>query len=366
MTPELIAGRFPWSHNGRYPAFPLPRLCSYIGFHWFTGLQNGQAFGGFQGAHPAAVGIRTSGEVAIIPRIEIPRYQVTMWGETFVVESINAPDLPDDVMLFTPGLWTDEIRAHSANWQTYAPMIPLADRINVFIANEGNGQVPVEKVVKVWDGRAPLPSFGAVLSFERHAFEKRFVTAKTFSQLDQQVRIVPLEASLNDDELSDYVQVMGGLVSLVVDGQHILDVKMVEQARQLLQKYGNATSPIAECGRESRNFDLRIREPAGVLAQTKEQIGWVLFDGRHALSIGASVADVARILQLLEADGVFGDALQQAVIVDGGSAMKVYAIDSDEKQVQLELLNRVAAGSRNGAGLDPDGLNLYTLLNLAL
>jgi hypothetical protein len=46
--------------------------------------------------------------------------------------------------------------------------------------------------------------------------------------------------------------------------------------------------------------------------------------------------------------------------------MKVYAIKSDGMTVALDLLNRVAVGSRNGPGVDLDGLNLYTLLNLAL
>jgi hypothetical protein len=92
----------------------------------------------------------------------------------------------------------------------------------------------------------------------------------------------------------------------------------------------------------------------------------VLFDGRHELSIGASVVDVASILKHLEEQGVFGGLLRHALFVDGGSAMKVYAIKSDGTTVALDLLNRVAAGSRSGPGVDPDGLNLYTLLNLAL
>ena len=41
-------------------------------------------------------------------------------------------------------------------------------------------------------------------------------------------------------------------------------------------------------------------QPPGVFVQTQDQVGWVLFDGRHELSIGASVVDVAKILQLLQ------------------------------------------------------------------
>ena len=138
----------------------------------------------------------------------------------------------------------------------------------------------------------------------------------------------------------------------------------VEQVRQSLHAYGNATSSIAECGKESRNCDPRIREPAGMLVQTHDRIGWVLFDGRHELSIGASVVDAAKMLKLLADDGAFGGPVEQAVFVDGGSAMKIYAVESDGEHVRLDILNRVAAGSRNGPGNDPDGLNLYTLLKL--
>jgi hypothetical protein len=58
--------------------------------------------------------------------------------------------------------------------------------------------------------------------------------------------------------------------------------------------------------------------------------------------------------------------IRQAVFVDGGSAMKVYHVRSEGSSVDLDLLNRVAAGSRNPPGNDPEGLNLYTLLSLAL
>jgi hypothetical protein len=167
-------------------------------------------------------------------------------------------------------------------------------------------------------------------------------------------------------DLSDFDQVSGGFVPAVAHGQHLYCVGAVDHVKECLQFYGNATSPIAECARESRNFDVRIREPAGVLLQTGDEIGWVLFDGRHELSIGASVVDVAKGLELLEDDGAFNGEIEHAFFVDGGSAMKVYAVDSDGGQVKLELLNRVAAGSRNGPGVDPDGLNLYSVLRLGL
>lgn len=91
-----------------------------------------------------------------------------------------------------------------------------------------------------------------------------------------------------------------------------------------------------------------------------------MFDGRHELSIGAGVVDAARILKTLEDDGALDGKVRQAVFIDGGSAMKVYAVESDGATATLDLLNRVAAGSRNGPGTDPDGLNLYTLLKLGL
>lgn len=362
MTRGLIDDKFRWSHNVRYPDFPLPLHLSYIGFHLSRDKDMGEAYGSFSGAHPGAVGIRDDGVVEIVPGLEIEAYQVTMWGVEFVVNSINDPDAAEDVMVFTPALRTSDASEHVTEWETYAPEIPIPGRVNVFVANEGDGAVPVERVVKVWDGRAPLPSFGAVLSFDRAFFEQHFVNAATFGCLDQRVKIEPVGGT----DLSRYVQVMGGFIPVVVDGQHITCVETVAQVQARLQEFGNALSPIARCGRETNNFDPYVREPAGVLIQTQDCIGWVLFDGRHELSIGASVVDVATILKHLEEQNAFGGLLRHALFVDGGSAMKVYAIKSDGTAVALDLLNRVAAGSRNGPGVDADGLNLYTLLNLAL
>lgn len=357
MTEDLIGEKFPWSHNVRYPKFPLPATPSYLGFHLFRD-DAGEAYGSFQGAHPAAVGIRRNGEVDIIPRLKIERYKVTLWGRDFFVNSINNPDAVDKVMVFTPGLWTPEVSAHAENWETYAPEIPVPNRVNVFIANEGNGRMPTERVVRVWEGRSPLPSFGAILSFERDYFGKLFAHI----DLGQRVKIEPLGGT----DFGEYAQMLGGLVPVVVDAEHAYCVETVDQIQGRLRGFGNATSPIARCGRESRNFDLHIREPAGVLLQTEDHLGWVLFDGRHELSIGASVVDVAKILKLLEDDDTLCGKVKQAVFIDGGSAMKAYAVESDGTTVTLDLLNRVAAGSRNGPGVDRDGLNLHTLLKLGL
>ena len=89
MTPGLIQTKFPWSHNIRYPEFPLTPIRSYIGFHLFRDEASGQVYGSFQGAHPAAVGITHDKRVEIIPRLEITEYRVTLWGETFNVAFKN-------------------------------------------------------------------------------------------------------------------------------------------------------------------------------------------------------------------------------------------------------------------------------------
>ena len=361
MTEGLIKDKLPWSHNVRYPEFPLPTILSYLGFYLFKDEGTGAIYSSFQGAHPAAVGIRKSGAVEIIPKLAINQYKVTLWGEEFLVNSINNPQAIDDVMLFTPGLWTPEWSEHIENWQTFAPEIPVPDRVNVFIANEGDGQKPLETVLQLWKGRAPIPSFGAVLSFARERFEKLFARAQSISFLDERVSIEPLAGT----DIENFGQILGGMIPAVVEGQHLYCAQTVQQVKEQLHAYGNALSPLAECGRESRNFDLRIREPAGLLVETEDQhIGWVLFDGRHELSIGASVVDVAKILRLLEDKGLF--KVKHALFIDGGSAMKTYAITSEGQEIKLDLLNRVAAGGRNGPGADPDGLNLYTLLKLGL
>jgi len=367
MTRDLIGEKFPWSHNARYPEFPLPTILSYLGFH-LSRDDAGEIYSSFQGAHPAAVGVRKNGEVDIIPRLKIEQYKVTLWEKEFFINSTNDPGAVDadnkhpQVMLFTPGLWTPQVSAHVGDWETYAPKIPIPDRVNVFIANEGNGSAPVERVVKIWQGRSPLPSFGAILSFERDYFAELFANYLEQDWRDERIKIEPLGGTNFDA----YAQMLGGLVPVVVDGRHVYCVETVAQLQTRLRDHGNATSPIAQCGRETNNFAPHVREPAGVLLQTEDHVGWVLFDGRYELSIGASVVDAAKLLKLLQDDGALGGNIEQAVFIDGGSAMKAYAVESDATTTTLDLLNRVAAGSRNGPGDDPDGMNLYTLLKLRM
>ncbi|OQY26076.1 MAG: hypothetical protein B6I38_11805 [Anaerolineaceae bacterium 4572_5.1] len=310
----------------------------------------------------ARILVLLAGLVDILPKLDIRKYKVKLGEREFFINSINNPDAIDKVMLFTPGLWTPEVSANVENWERYAPLIPIPNRVNIFVTNEGNGKIPIEKAIKIWDGQAPLPSFGAVLSFDKAYFQKIF--PKTAILLGQRVKVEPVFPK--NSPFSSYRQIMGGLVPAVVDKQHIYRVRTIAQLKEQLRIYGNATSPIARCGRESNNFDPRIREPAGVLIQTHNQIGWVLFDGRHELSIGASVVDVANILKILETKNVFGERIEQAVFVDGGSAMKVYTVESDGSNTRLNILNRVAAGSRNKPGIDPEGLNLYSTLQLDL
>ena len=377
MTAGLIDQKHPWSHNKRYPRYPLPRTLSYLGFH-MTQPASGEIHGAFHGAHPAAVGIRTDGTVDILPRLEISGYEIVLGGQEFSIEAIDNPLAAEcDVALFTPACQTAETQAliaqaettggQATDWQAYAPMVPLADaadRVHVLVANRGNGQMPVQEVVAVWDGAAPLPSFGAVLSFKRACFCSVFGSVDRFTNdhIGTWVRIVPTGATL----FCDYSSILGGLIPAVIDGQHLYCAGTVSSVMQQLSKHGNALSPIARAGRESRNFDPYVREPAGLLVRTASNIGWVLLDGRHELSIGASIVDAAQILHRLQKQGLFGEDIEQAVFIDGGSAAKIYYAESNAQTVDLCLLNRVAAGSRNGPGNDPDGLNLYTLLTLAL
>lgn len=378
MTAELIDGK-PWAHNTRYPAFPLSPTASYIGFYWFKCPHTSDISSAFQGAHPATIAVRADGQIDIIPQLAVDHYTVRFDDQPIIVSRINDPLAVDhDVVVFTPALRTGEVNDHiieaktsaglAADWQTFAPMIPLADaeaRIHVFIANEGDGRIPREQVVAVWAGQAPLPSFGAVLSFKRAYFDTVFGNLRAFRRryLGRRVQIIPS----GECSWERYTQMMGGFVPAVIDGTHLYAANTLDTVMENLSRYANANSPIARLGRETDNFHPYIREPAGVLIQTPKRIGWVLFDGRHELSIGASVVDVAVVLKKLNAMGLLaGERVQQAVFIDGGSAMKIYNVDSDSTATCLDLLNRVAAGARNGPGVDHDGLNLYTLLNLYL
>jgi hypothetical protein len=370
MTAGLIDGEHPWTHNVRYPDFKLPPIPSYLGFHYFGGN------GAFQGVHPAAVGIRHSGEIDILPDLEIDGYAVRIGEQTINIQAINEHDAVDeDVILFTPALKTPEIKVQIAlcensagvddSWHTYTQFVPMDDRINVFVANNGDGKVPLEKVIAVWDGKAPLPSYGAVLSFKRSYFLSLFENVALFKQnhMNECVQIIP-NGNTNFD---DYARIMGGLVPAVANGKHLYCAETLMEIMQNLSHYGNTTSPVALAGKETTNFDPYVREPAGVFVQTEKYVGWILFDGRHELSIGANVVDAAMLLKKIEEEYLLnGETIQQAVSIDGGSAMKVYAAASDETTVKLDLLNRVAAGSRNGAGDDPEGLNFYSSLSLSL
>ncbi len=354
MTAELLGRKFSWSHNRRYPDHPLPPVFAYIGFHLHRAA-DGTVESGFLGAHPAAVAVRRDGRVEILPRLTITGYQVAIGSRTFAVHAINEPAARDEVQLFTPGLWSPEIASHEADWRTYAPYLQLPERVNLFIANEGDGHHPREKVIAVWDSPAPLPSFGAILSLDRRLLSLQ----EARSWIGRPVHIRPLGGS----DLRPYRDILGGLVPLVAGGEHRYLVATVEQLLTRLREDG-ATSPVSRSGRESDNFAHGVREPAGVLLQTDERIGWVLCDGRHELSLGADVSDVAHIVHLLEQAGAFGGPVREAVFLDGGSAMKTYAVVRDAHHTDLHLLNRVAAGSRNGPGVDRDGLNLYSVLRL--
>lgn len=385
MTPALIKGKFRWSHNIRYPDHPLPETAAYIGFHWQRHGTGERAIEGtFEGAHPSTVAIRVDGGVDILHDLAIESYIVFLGQQKVMVDAINVHHMDEtadavhvnsDVIVFTPALRTPEIerltnaavRSHGSDtsWRSFAPTIPLSDaseRIHVFIANLGDGHMPRERVVAVWEGQAPLPSFGAVLSFRRSCFASLFGSAETFaaSYSGQPVQIVPVTKR----NLSTYQAMLGGLVPAVVGGHHLCYAETVSDVLRNLCRWGNALSPFAETGRETRNFDPYVREPIGLLLQTQSHTGWVLLDGRHELSIGASVVDAAVLLKKLEHAGCLaGETVQDAVFVDGGSAMKLYyVIRRGESDVRLMALNRAAAGARSGPGLDSEGLNLYSTL----
>jgi hypothetical protein len=381
MTPALIEGTR-WSHNLRYPGFPLPKMPSYIGFHLWRDVTTRETYSSFQGAHPAAVAVRRDGAVEILSDLRVERYQVRFGGSAGIqvdIEEINPSSPTASVTLFTPAFQgtreiqqliaaTEKSTGTDDSWQHCTPMIPGAGehrRLNVFIANQGNGKQPIEKVVALWDGPSPLPSYGGLLSFDRAAFKSLFGSGARFQRefVGSDVQIVP--CGIHPD-LEEYDQIMGGFVPAIVDHEHVYHgTASALQIMKGLSRFG-ATSPVAQCGRETANFDLRVREPAGVLLQTNDRIGWALFDGRHEMSIGASIVDAAAILNKLEDENEFGGRVRHAFFVDGGSAMKVYHIVPGQQDVSLDLLNRAAAGSRNGPGADPEGLNLYTSLNLQL
>jgi hypothetical protein len=364
MTENLIEGILPWTHNTRYSEeYHLKTVKSYLGFYYYT--DNDKNYSTFMGAHPACVAIKKNGETDIISKLTIDKYDVKIGNSSFVIDSVNSRDLSGKkVAIFTPGYQHESNEEYLYNLSEFTPMIPShnsSDRINIFVANEGNGKMPVEKIIKIWNGTAPIPSFGAVISFDKKYYYEIFDNSNL---LNDEIEIKPL---INDFDINDYSQILGGFVPAVSEHRHLYDVSTVEEMQQNMQKYGNAMSAIAQAGRETRNFDPYIREPAGLLIETDNRIGWVLFDGRHELSIGVSVSDVVKILKMLEKENVFEGKVKNALFIDGGSAMKAYiASNKDNEKLKLDLLNRAAAGARNGPGDDSDGLNFYSTLSICL
>ncbi|MBN1642770.1 MAG: hypothetical protein JXA09_16155 [Anaerolineae bacterium] len=378
MTEGLIGHKFPWSHGRRYPAYPLPPMPAYLGFHMHRDAESGEVWGSLPGAHPGALGIRIDGTVDLIPHLGIARVDVVLPGVRMRVDAIDDPLAVDaDVAAYTPACRTPEIdaliaevegqREGAERWQHYAPTVPLPDardRVHLFVANQGDGRHAVAYIAAVWEGAAPLPSFGAVLSVKRAHFQKLLGAPAAFAErhVGVPLQIVPV----GDTPFHEYATLLGGLVPAVVDGAHICTADNVPECLRQLTEHGNAISPIAQASKESRNYHPHVREPAGLVVQTARSLGWVLLDGRHEHTIGASAIDACQILRQLEQHGAFDGPLTQALFIDGGSGLKVYDVQSDGAQTELRLLNRVAAGARNGPGRDPDGLNLYSTLALAL
>jgi hypothetical protein len=387
VTAALV-DKLQWAHNRRFPAFRLEDNPSYIGFHMNRDRNAEQVSGSFQGAHPAVVGVTNDGRVRVVSDLQISAYDVVIHGPNcvrFPVRHVNEVNPAEGVAVYTPAFRrtkgiaslierAERTGGQDESWKTCSTMIPSVhgvDRVHLFVTNTGRDGIPEERVAALWQGVAPLPSFGAVLAFTQTHFEKLFGNTAQFWPLFGQARVqvVPTQAS---HDLEGFDRMLGGLVPAVADGVHMLgQATQIPQVMSTLSSYG-ATSPVAQCGRETRNFDPRVREPAGLLVQIAPgsgndwdgYVGWVLFDGRHELSVGASVVDAAKILGKLEESGALGGMVEQAVFVDGGSAMKAYHIHRAGKGLQLDLLNRVAAGSRNGPGSDADGLNLYSVLHL--
>ncbi len=368
MTKELNVGNHIWSHRRRYadPQFQLPEMLSYLGFFYFGDKQGNIETAGFPSAHDAAIAVDHNNQIHVIPSITFHRFDVNIAGSAFNVEQLN-PALTDitshDIALFNARF----PMSHTGPLVEFSPMLELNDRINVFIANRGDGQRPAEEVIKIWHGRCPLPSFGTLLSFTTQRFNQLFPTGLAKGQT---VNVTPYA---NEVELSNYAQILGGLVPSVVNGESIVPTGSsvtAKQAEKALDSIAHTDSPLSRTGKETNNFDAQIREPLGLFIQTETQVGYLLFDGRHEMSIGANIVDVSNLLQRLtdpDIDMFDGERVINAIAIDGGSAMKVYSIEVDDpEQPQMELLNRVAAGGRNAPGNDPQGLNLYSTVIMEL
>lgn len=364
MTENLVEGVLDWTHNKRYSKeFHLKTIKSYLGFY-LRKNRNGGITSSFAGGHPAAVAIDSNGKIQVIPEIKIGKYLVKINNVEFSVDNINLEKISnEDVILFNPGFRTGEVNKNIENWKKYAPTVPHVShkRVNLFISNEGNGKYPEERVVEIWtQGRAPIPSFGAVLSLKKEHYETLFGDDNL---INKNVEIIPY----GNLDFESYSQIFGGLIPAVIEGNHLYDVNTSSELIYNLDKFGNAVSPITQAGRETNNFSYYIREPAGVFIETENKVGWVMFDGRHELSIGASISDIGKILKKLECENYFHEKIKNAVFIDGGSAMKAYAVlKTDSHKSNLRLLNRAAAGARNGPGDDPDGLNFYSTLKIPM
>ena len=123
-------------------------------------------------------------------------------------------------------------------------MIPLAnsdERVHVFLANRGDGNMPHEQIAAVLLGVAPLPSFGTMLSFKLAYLERLFGSIENLDQdfLNQPIQITP------GGDFEPYRQIMGGFVPVVVDGQPLYVVDTVGEVMANLSRYGNANSMLS-------------------------------------------------------------------------------------------------------------------------
>lgn len=376
MTKELNVGDHIWSHRRRFPNpdHQLPEMLSYLGFYYFGDKNGNVETAGFQSAHNAGVGITHDGEIHVLPSITCHQYDIRLNGTSFTINSLN-PDLEMlaelDIALFD----VNYPMTHQGHPVEFSPMLPLDGRVNLFICNQGDGERPYEEVAKIWNGACPLPSFGVLISLSDDHFKSLFPHG---IKVGDAVHVQPYSKECN---FSHYAQILGGLVPSIVNGKSIVptghDVTAA-QAEQALNRVANTDAPLARTGKETNNFDALIREPSGLFIETDNHVGYLLFDGRHEMSIGANIVDVANLVQRLsepDIDFFDGESIKNAIAIDGGSAMKAYAVDIQSgdaavelgtNEVTMDILNRVAAGGRNAPGNDPQGLNLYSTVVMEL
>ncbi len=160
MTKELNVGDHIWSHRRRFPnpSHQLPEVLSYLGFYYFAD-ENGQVeTAGFPSAHDSAVAIDNTGKVQIIPSLTFSRFKITIDDANFEVDCFN-PSLDalshHDVALFNVKFPMQ----HQGELVEFSPMLELEGRVNVFLANQGDGIKPFEEIVAIWNGTCPLPFF---------------------------------------------------------------------------------------------------------------------------------------------------------------------------------------------------------------